>query len=842
MKTVQKRNIWILFGLSVGIILISGMYYLKSMQKALWNKSVTDILEVTSQGRHALDTYIEKDMEMLHWLASEMSREDSGDQDGIQNVMKMADGSDEDYLCIDLDTDTAYSGLLEKGFNMEPEDVELFSSMEGKGIREPFLDGYTGIWMLGYYECFSWQNGARGYMQKTMPLKEVAERFSLSFYDNTGFSYVVNRNGDILVRSQHRNSNRTFQNIFDIIDLQGNDGKAVASFRTAMEQGKKGVARFSYQKEAYVFCYVPMEMAPDWYVVSIIPDRVIMEQAHNIIQNSRAFLGLILACALVTGAFFVMYRNSTSRVLLAEEEARKAAESANLAKSQFLSNMSHDIRTPMNAIIGMTRIASDHLDDRERLKDCLKKIHMSGQLLVGLINDILDMSKIESGKMLLNNNNSSIVELLLNLVSITQPMVNEKKQSFHIRLHGVRHEMLCFDSLRLNQILINLLSNALKFTQEGGTISVDVTELPSKKAGYTHFRFSVTDNGIGIKPEFLENLFTAFTRERDGRVDKIEGSGLGMAITKMIVTMMEGNITVESEPGVGSRFTVDLDFLPADEDEPQRLPLPSIRVLIADDDKATCESAVEFLQELGVDADMAEDGRSAAAKADSAHRQGEDYRMIILDWKMPGIDGVNTARRIREKVGNEVPILIVSAYDWSSIEEEAREAGVDGFIQKPFFKSTLYRCIRRYVFGEQVKSTEEPSGTPDFSGRNILLVEDNEINREIAQEVLSAAGATVDTACDGKEGVEKFVGSADGYYDLILMDIQMPVMNGYEATKSIRSLDRGDAGSVPIFAMTADAFAEDIEEAEKAGMNGHLAKPLDITAMMREIGKRFSDQ
>lgn len=843
MKTFHKKSLVVMAVLSVGIIFVCGFYYLAGIQRALRTKSVTDILEVTSQGRHALDTFIEKDMEMLHWFASKLSMKNSSDEGGILDVMKMPDVAEVSYICGNLDTGMVYPLNRDTGVKLEQEYIDNFSSLEGKGVRDPFLDGYTGTWKFGYYERFFWKDGARGYIQKTKPLSEIAERFSLTFYDNTGFSYVVNRQGDILIRSQHRGSNRTFQNLFDIIDLQGNDDEEVNSFKTALEQGKKGAALFNYQKEAYVFCYVPMESVPDWYVVSIVPNRVIMEQADQIVQNSRAFLGLILVCALVMVIFFVIYRNSSSRVIQAEEEARKAAESANLAKSRFLSNMSHDIRTPMNAILGMTRIAVEHLDDRERLKDCLKKIHMSGQLLVGLINDILDMSKIESGKMLLNNSNYSMVELLLNLVSITQPMVNEKKQSFHIRLHGVRHEMLCFDSLRLNQVLINLLSNAIKFTPEEGTISVDVTELPSEKPGYAHFRFCVTDNGIGIKPEFLDNLFTAFSRERDSRVDKIEGSGLGMAITKMIVTMMKGDITVRSEPGAGAQFTVDLNLLLADdENEPESLPLPAIRVLIADDDKATCESAVDFLRELGVAADMAEDGGSAAALVDNAQRQGDSYRMIILDWKMPGIDGINTARLIRERVGKEVPILVVSAYDWSSIEEEARAAGVDGFIQKPFFKSTLYRCIRQYVFGEQIIMAEKHGYEPDITGKHILLVEDNEINREITLEILSAVGAIVETAFDGKKGVEKFARSSPGYYDLILMDIQMPVMNGYEATRRIRRMERSDATTVPIFAMTADAFAEDMEEARKAGMNSHLAKPLDMVAMIREIGKSISDK
>ncbi|WP_294149621.1 response regulator [uncultured Clostridium sp.] len=834
MKIKQKLNIFILVILSAAVVLIGGVYYINSVQNALWNKSVTDILEVTTQGGHALDTYIEKDREMLHWLATELSVEDSRDEETLQSIIGLSGAGGASYFCVNLETGMVYTGTAEGAVKPEQNQLDILLGMDQTGVREPFLEGRTGVWTIGYYEAFKWSDGARGIVHNTKPLSEISERFSLSFYDDTGFSYVVNRDGDILIRSRHRNSNRTFRNLFDIIDLQGNNAQEVKVFEDSLKQGMKGVARFNYQKEDYVFCYVPMENAQDWYIVSIIPNRVIMEQADRIVQNSKLFLGLLLVSALLLGAFAMVYRNYTNRVLQAEEEARRAAESANQAKSRFLSNMSHDIRTPMNAIIGMTEIAAAHLDDKDRLKDSLEKIRISGRLLVGLINDILDMSKIESGKMTLSNRDFSMAEFLTNIVNIIYPMSCDKEQIFRFRVHGLRHEMICSDSLRLNQILINLLSNALKFTPEGGTINVDVTELPSGKDGCTHFRFRVADTGIGMKQDFMENLFTAFTRERDHRVEKIEGSGLGMAITKMIVDMMEGKISVESEPGIGTTFTVDLELALAQEEAVE--PLPPVRVLIVGSDKEACGSAAGLLRAMGAAADTAGDGTCAADMIYNAHREGNAYGMALIDWDTEESGGADTVRLIKERMGTDAPVLCAASYGWSNIEADAMAAGAAGFVQKPFFRSALYAGIMQYVFGKRSGANEQ-AGDVDLSGRRILMVEDNEINREIAADILSMSGAAVDTACNGREGAEAFAGSQPGYYDLILMDIQMPVMNGYEAARYIRGMERPDAGTIPIFAMTADAFAEDIEEAEHAGMNGHLAKPLDISAMMRELGR-----
>lgn len=836
MNLRHKWNMAVLLVLSMAAILTGGFYYIRNVQHSLWLKSVTDILEVTAQGRHALDTYIEKDLELLHWLAAELSQLDPGDGDALQNRLMQSNGTQAASQCVDLSSGLLYSDHADAPLKLEPDKREALLAMQDSGVLEPFLDIHTGVRMIGYYERFVWADGTEGLASRTQPLAGVAERFSLSFYNNTGFSYVVNREGDILIRSQHRNSNRTFHNLYDIIDLQGNDEEAVRTFSEAMLEGKRGVARFRYQKEDYVFCYVPLERAPGWYVVSIVPNRVIMEQADHIVQNSRVLLTLILACLIVLAVFSILYRNYTTRILQIEEKARKAAESANIAKSRFLSNMSHDIRTPMNAVVGMTRLAADHVNEPDKVREYLKNIGLSGQLLVGLINDILDMSKIESGKMTLNNEPTSLAVLMENLVKIIQPVIAKKDQTFDIRLHGVEHEMLLIDSLRLNQVMINLLSNATKFTPQGGSISVDVTERPSPLQGRAHFTFRVRDTGIGIKAEFLEHIFDSFTREQDSRVSKTEGSGLGMAITKMIVDIMGGSIRVESTPGAGTVFTVELDLALADEENSVKEPLPKVHLLFADDDPDTCRSAENFLRELGIAAEIAQDGRTAAEMAVAAHRQGNDYDMVLLDWKMPEFSGMETAMEIRGQTGFDLPIIIVSAYDWSSIEQEARAAGVNGFIQKPLFKSTLRRCVTDILVHREPLS-EPPTATVDLTGTRILLAEDNELNQEIARELLESYGARVEAVDDGLACAERFAGSEPGYYDLILMDIQMPLMNGYDATKKIRAMDRPDAQLIPIFAMTADAFAEDIEAAKAAGMNSHLAKPLDIPAMMRELKK-----
>lgn len=522
-------------------------------------------------------------------------------------------------------------------------------------------------------------------------------------------------------------------------------------------------------------------------------------------------------------------------------KALDMAECASRAKSDFLSRMSHDIRTPMNAIIGMTNIAASHLGNPVKMRDCLNKITLSSQHLLGLINDVLDMSKIESGKMTLNNESMSLPDLLENVVTIMQPSVKAKQQQLSVRLNNVKHEQFYSDPLRLRQVFINILSNAVKFTPDQGMITFDIEELCSDQQEIAHFRFTITDTGMGIRPEFIKHIFDVFTREKDSRVDKTEGSGLGMAISKKIVEMIGGEIEIQSQLGEGTSFIVNLplriDRLGDEIQYDQIQNFPDMRILVVDDDEIMCEYTTQMLNRIGICAEWTNSSDRAIEKVKEAHEAGNDYSAVILDWKMPDRDGIQTTRLLRKYTRADLPVLIISAYDWTDIEEEARQAGVNGFLTKPVFLSTLYRGLKKYVL--ELPSLDEKGRNKlfDFSGKRFLLVEDNDLNREIAIELLSAVGAIVEYACNGEEGLAKFEQSPVFFYDLILMDIQMPVMNGYVATEKIRGLSRKDALSIPILAMTADAFSEDIKAAKNAGMNGHLAKPLDVMTMNREIDK-----
>lgn len=514
--------------------------------------------------------------------------------------------------------------------------------------------------------------------------------------------------------------------------------------------------------------------------------------------------------------------------------ALKMAEKANRAKSDFLSQMSHDIRTPMNAIIGMANIAAMHTDDMEKVQNCLKKISFSSQHLLGLINDVLDMSKIESGNIALNLENMSLPAVLESVVSIMQPVFKGKKQHFSIRLRHVCHEDFICDSLRLRQIFINILSNASKFTSEYGTITFDIEEQISDKPEYALLQFTFTDSGAGISETFLPHIFEAFTREHDSRVDKTEGTGLGMAITKNLTELLGGSIHVKSRLGQGTAFRVELPMkIIAQPNE--AVTCEGLKILIVDNDDIACKCLVQTLEELGAEAFCSYNGYDAVKRISEAHFRGQDFDAVLLDWQMPGMDGLQTARAIRKEAGGKLPILVVSAYDWNEIEKTALEAGINGFLQKPLFKSDLCREFQNCIFHQEPFLPKKELHS--FQGRRLLLVEDNILNLEIAEELLKKMGAEVDAAGDGAAGVARFFQSAEGYYDLILMDVQMPVMNGYEATRRIRALPRQDAASIPIIAMTADAFAEDVEAAKQAGMNSHLPKPFDLISLNKEIRK-----
>ena len=575
----------------------------------------------------------------------------------------------------------------------------------------------------------------------------------------------------------------------------------------------------------------------EWYLISVMPYGM-LDESINDLSAQRTFITL-LACGsilLFLTLIFLRYFFLTRQQLQELGTARQAALEASKAKSEFLANMSHDIRTPMNAIVGMTAIATAHIDDRKQVQNCLRKISLSSRHLLGLINDVLDMSKIESGKLTLTLEAISLREAIEGVVGITQPQIKAKKQNFNIHIENITTENVYCDSVRLNQVLLNLLSNATKYTPEGGSIQLSLFEEASPRGeNFVRTHLKVKDNGIGMSPEFLQRIYESYSRADEARIHKTEGAGLGMAITKYIVDAMGGTIDIQSELNKGTEFHITIDLEKATLPEADMV-LPPWNMLVVDDDAVLCQTAVSALKSIGVNAESTLSGESAMKRIVQRHRQHNDYQIILLDWKLPDMDGLQIAREIRRSFGSEIPILLISAYDWTEFEAEAREAGINGFISKPLFKSTLFYGLRQYM---GLEATHQPASGNDagLSGSRVLLAEDNELNWEIAYELLSDLGVELEWAEDGQICLDKFRESPEGYYDFILMDLRMPHMTGYEAAQAIRGLNRADSASVPIIAMTADAFAEDIQRCLECGMNAHIAKPIDVAELTRLLKK-----
>lgn len=510
------------------------------------------------------------------------------------------------------------------------------------------------------------------------------------------------------------------------------------------------------------------------------------------------------------------------------ENALMQANRANKAKSVFLSNMSHDIRTPMNAIVGFTSLALTHLEHKEQVREYLKKIMTSGNHLLSLINDILDMSRIESGKMHLDEKPASLPEILHGLRNILQADINAKQLELFIDTVDILDEEIYCDKLRLNQVLLNLLSNAVKYTSAGGFVSLRIIEKTGAPSGSGNYEFHIKDNGIGMSEEFVDHIFEPFERERNTTISGIQGTGLGMAITKNIVDMMEGTIDIKSRVGEGTEVTVGFTFRlnPEVKINPVIDELKNCRALVVDDDFNTCDSVSGMLAQMGMRADWTLSGKEAVLRTHQAVSRNDNYSVYIIDWLLPDMNGVEVTRRIRKETGDDVPVIVLTAYDWSDIEDEARAAGVTAFCAKPLFLSELSSCLRCVVSASE-KSGGDSVKSVVRSG-NILLAEDNELNQEIATAILTEAGFTVEVANNGQIAVDKLKKAKAGHFRLVLMDIQMPVMNGYEAAREIRKIENKEIASIPIIAMTANAFEEDKNEALKSGMNGHIAKPVDV--------------
>ncbi len=678
-------------------------------------------------------------------------------------------------------------------------------------------------------------------MIAAMPADYITAMLSMDKDDALVHSHIIRKDGTFVIQD----SKVAYSDYFSVVREKQDDDKMeeaeefITNLAVSMEAGENysDVLQFDGNRQQV---YSTALANSEWYLVTALPYGVLNETVNSLSQQRliATFVSFAVIATLLLLIFFRYFQ--LMRLQLQEvEESRQIALQATKAKSEFLSNMSHDIRTPMNAIVGMTAIATAHIDDKEQVQNCLKKISLSGRHLLGLINDVLDMSKIESGKMTLSMDQISLPEVVEGIVGIVQSQVHGKNQSFNVHVDNIEVESVYCDSVRLNQVLLNLLSNAVKYTQEGGSISLSLYEEVSPKGdNYIRVHIKVEDNGIGMDEEFQQKIFDSYSRADNKRVHKTEGAGLGMAITKYIVDAMEGTIQVESKLGQGTKFNLILDLEKAEIEEMDMI-LPAWKMLVVDDDEMLCKTTVEALKDIGVTADWTLSGEKAIALVEQHHKKEDDYQIILLDWKLPGMNGIQVAREIRRSLGHNVPILLISAYDWSEFEAEAREAGVDGFISKPLFKSTLYYGLQKYM-GVEESAEEQDKQHMDLSGRRILVAEDNDLNWEVLNELLSDAGMKLEWAENGQICVDMFAQSDQGYYDAILMDVRMPVMNGHEATTAIRALERADAQSDPIIAMTADAFSEDVQKCLDCGMNAHTAKPINLEEVLFLLRKYFS--
>ncbi len=661
------------------------------------------------------------------------------------------------------------------------------------------------------------------FLLRILPVSELEQKwvFPQEEFEGAELS-MIDAEGDYTIKGQSFKNSSFFEfyKSYNAADLT-----AQKELFAEITSSTGSVPMLDSHGQECILAYTPVAVTKGWTLLSFLPAKDLGADTENWLLIGVVSVSLLIL--FILDLFYMLHFNKRLQI------AARAAESANKAKTDFLSTMSHDIRTPMNAIIGLTTIAVKNLGDVESTRESLRKISLSSNHLLTLINDILDISKVESGKLTLSPLTFSIVETVENLVNLSRPMIKEKNIEFSFRINRMEKEYLYADQLRLNQIFINILSNAIKYTEPGGHVSVDMREEESAKPGCVRLSYVVADTGIGMSPEFMATMYQPFSRQTDSRINSIQGTGLGLAITKQMVDLMDGTIECQSEQGKGTTFTVALDVPVADRQR-EDMRLDPMDVLIVDDDEILLQTAVDTMESLGITAERAQSGMEALGMITHRHEKGRDYSVVILDWKMPDMDGVETIRRIRSEVDTNIPILLISAYDWSDIEDLAKEAGANGFVSKPLFRSTLYDKLNE-LLGTKVTSVEPEDDYSDLEGMNILVAEDNDINWEIISAMLGMFGITSERAENGRICVDRMRTAEEGSYALIFMDVQMPEMNGLDATKNIRRLENPWASSIPIIAMTADAFSENVTECLNAGMNGHIAKPVDIKLVIKEI-------
>ncbi len=836
---------------------VSLYFYTAKQRKSLWRQLVMNVMEVTEQGGHSFEVYLNEKLEMVGRLEARLSNLNSYDRAEIESILASFLSENSIIFCavFDEEKDILYFGdgnepqeyyADDNKLGNEKDEKEAFEEFfanctEKRGYNEPYCNLVNGLRTLGVYANFDFKDGKKGIVRLGQYTSALKNEFTLTFFDGAGFSYIVNSVGDVIIHPLQTNSNHTFLNVFELIG-QDNSEEDMNTFINSMKDGNIGAMQLEFGGTSQVFTFVPISANEGWYLISVIPDSTLNTHADSILNTmsvTAVILVIVFAVFIIIAVVFFVYRKKMklhseqqeqNRIVL--EGALKLAKQASEAKTLFLSNMSHDIRTPMNAIVGMTTIAAKHMDDKKKVEDCLNKISLSGHHLLTLINDVLDISKIESGKIALNPVAVSLRNVMSNLVNIVRPLIKAKNQSFEVHIKGIDYETVIVDEVRLSQIFINILSNAVKYTQpDTGKIVLELFEelLPDGKS--VRVTYIVQDNGMGMSEEFQKNMYEIFSRAEDSRTNKIQGSGLGLAIVKQMVTLMNGTIECESELDKGTKFTIKLD-LPIGKSDTDDRKLPDVRILVVDDDEIFLETTRDTIEDLGAQIDTATTGEQALKLASE-----NAYSVIIVDWRMPDMNGCDIAESIRKKVKKPTPIILASAYDWTEIEEKMHGKKIDGFISKPLFRSYIYEKLCEALKIEAEKNPVHADGTNDLEGLHILVAEDNELNWEVISELLEMYNITAERAENGRLCIEKLTSEPEGTFDLILMDVQMPEMDGKSATKKIRKLENDYMRNIPIIAMTADAFAEDIASCIDAGMNGHTAKPVDMDVLFHEIQK-----
>ena len=833
----------------LGIAVIIFSFFLIS--NIITDNSISTMEELANHDKKAITSSLDNRWDTLDGIALNIRQEKC---ETTEELMQKLSSSKYLIDCIRLTLFADNGDTLNSSMKLS-NNKEMLEQYKKAGERfiyrrdnlEASVEGRSEILVMGIkITPFTVDGRNYTYLVCRMDINALQDELKIDSYDGKGYSSVIDKSGNYIVKINRNSSDGTKENFYSEITDEGLMGNYTTEDIQKKIDDKENfyITHTPPNGDTCIMTFTPMENV-DWYFVMSVPMSVFWKQSASIASIMAMLVVIIILIGVFASIILIRKRTKTLAVEIQHRkklsEALALAEQASKAKTTFLNNMSHDIRTPMNSIIGFTALAMTHIDNKERVKDYLTKISRSSSHLLSLINDVLDMSRIESGNVSIEENAENIAEILHNICNIIQADIKAKQLELFVDTVDVSDENIYCDRLRLNQILLNLISNAMKFTNPGGTVSIRITQKPCKREGYGLYEFKVKDTGIGMSPEYAKVIFEPFTRERTSTVSGIQGTGLGMAITKNIVTMMGGTINVESEVGKGTEFTVNLELRLQDEVQENLLieELEGIHALVVDDDLNACQSVSKMLRQIGMRADWTMYGKEAVARTVEAMEMGEKFEVYIIDWLMPDMNGIETARQIRKVVGEDAPIIILSAYDWGDIEDEARKAGVNGFVSKPLFVSDLRTTLLKVCGKAEEPHAEETTVRKDFVGKRILLAEDIELNREIASVILEEAGFDVECAENGQEALDMVKNSKPGWYDLVLMDIQMPVMNGYDATRAIRKLENKKLADIPIIAMTADTFVEDRQEAIDAGMNGHLGKPIDIALLMETLSDIF---